>query len=468
MRRTKIVATVGPATSDRQTIRALVPRVDVFRINFSHGDRTSHLRELQTIREEARRAGKTVALLQDLPGPKIRVGKMKDGAADLQKGSRVSIVSDEVEGDGRHFSLNYPDLLKSLGKGDVLHLADGIIRLRVEEATGRSALCTVLAGGVLSSGKGVNAPGVRLRVSLPTRQDIEHLEFGLRHGFDFVAVSFVRTAADIRSVKKLIPPGGPSLIAKVEKREAVANFDAILSEADGIMVARGDLGIQAPIETIPVLQKQIVAKCNEAGKPVIVATQMLVSMVNFPVPSRAEVTDVSTAILDGTDAVMLSDETAVGKYPAESVRMLDRIARATERVFPKHSLPRSEVESHVTGEAIGRAACRLAEYVGAKAIVAPTQTGSTARRVAMYRPRQPIVALCTDSRVARKMKLYCGVIPVISRKAKSMDWLFARADSAAERLGLARRGDRIVVTSGTPGMKGTTNLIKVSVVGSRA
>jgi pyruvate kinase len=234
------------------------------------------------------------------------------------------------------------------------------------------------------------------------------------------------------------------------------------------MVARGDLGIEVPIETVPVIQKDIIRKCNEVGKPVIVATQMLLSMVNFPVPSRAEVTDVSTAILDGTDAVMLSDETTVGKYPVEAVKMLDKIARSTEKSLQSNAGTIPEIEKSDTASAIARAACRLADYVGAKAIVAPTQTGSTARRVSMYRPRHPVVAICTQSQVARMLKLYSGVIPVVSRQARTVDWLFARADQAAEQLGLAKRGERIVVTSGTPGMKGTTDLIKVSVVGSGA
>ncbi len=468
MRRTKVVCTVGPASSAGKIIRRIVPLVDVFRINFSHGDRASHLRDLTTIRREARRAGKIVAILQDLPGPKIRVGKMANGAADIARGSQFLLTASGVLGDSRRASVNYPDLLDSVDKGDLLHLADGIIRLRVEGRGKGGVLCTVLAGGTLSSGKGVNAPGVRMKVEYPTPADAAHLKFGLSHGVDFLAASFIRTPADLRSLRRLMPRDGPMLIAKIEKREAVHNFDEILLEADGVMVARGDLGIEAPIENVPAIQKQIVGKCNLAGKPVIVATQMLVSMVNFPVPSRAEVTDVATAILDGADAVMLSDETAVGKYPVEAARMLNRIARSAEKMPQGPTSSRPESETGETAEAIGRAACRLADYVGAKAIVAPTQTGSTARRVAMYRPRQPIVALCTESRIARQLKLYRGVVPIVVRQAKTTDWLFARAGQAAEKLGFAKKGERIVVTSGTPGMKGTTNVIKVSIVGSRA
>ncbi|MGD0476699.1 MAG: pyruvate kinase [Nitrososphaerales archaeon] len=468
MRRTKIVCTIGPASDAARIVRSLVAQVDVFRINFSHGDMAGHLYEIGTIRSEARRAGKTIGILQDLPGPKVRVGRMLNGSADLVRGSQILLTKSKLEGDSRRVSVNNPDLIDSVQRGDVLHLADGIIRLRVDEKQGDGVQCTVLAGGTLGSDKGVNAPGVRLGVQFPTPADVAHLRFGLKQGVDFVAASFVRTPADMRALRKLMPDDGPLLVAKIEKREAVRNFDLILAEADGIMVARGDLGIEVPIQTVPAIQKEIIRKCNKAGKPVIVATQMLISMVNFPVPTRAEVTDVSTAILDGTDAVMLSDETTVGKYPVESVRMLDKIARATEKSPESYVRSWTESATQDTGEAIGRAACRLADYVGAKAIVAPTQTGSTARRVAMCRPVQPIVAMCTDPRVARRMKLFRGVIPVVSRSAKTIDWLFARADLVSVWLGLAKKGDRIVVTSGTPGMKGTTNLIKVSVVGSRA
>ena len=467
MRRTKIICTIGPATRAHAAVRRLIPLVDVFRINFSHGDRASHLEEIRTIRKEAKRAGRTVAILQDLPGPKIRVGKMANGSADLVRGSQVRLTPVDVEGDASRVPIGNEDLLRSVERGDVLHLADGIIRLRVEEASSREVLATVLAGGVLGSGKGVNAPGVRLKVEYPTAKDVAHLRFGLRQGVDFVAISFVRSPSDVRAVRKLLPPGGPMLIAKIEKKEAVRDFDEILEESDGVMVARGDLGIEVPIETVPAIQKRIISKCNAAGKPVIVATQMLLSMVNFPVPSRAEVTDVSTAILDGADAVMLSDETTVGRYPVESVTMLDRIARSTEKTLEPQGGSLEAAEAEDTGSAIARAACRLADYVGAKAIVAPTETGTTAKRVSMNRPRHPIVALCTEDRVARVLKLYRGVIPVISRRARTIDWLFERADAAAEELGLAKKGERIVVTSGTPGIKGTTNLIKVSLVGSR-
>ena len=468
MRKTKIICTIGPVSRSPGIVRRLLPHVDILRIKISHGDHPSHLEEVRTIRREAKKARRTVAILQDLPGPKVRVGKMVDGSADLVRGSTVELTSEGIQGDAARIPVNNPDLLRSLGEGDVLHLADGVIRLRVEEKGQDSVRCAVLAGGVLSSGKGVNAPGVKLKTRYPTERDVDYLKFGIRLGVDFVAISFVRTPSDVRAVRGILPPRGPLLIAKIEKKEAVSNLDGVIGEADGAMVARGDLGIEAPIETVPAIQKAVIKSCNERGKPVIVATQMLVSMVNFPVPSRPEVTDVSTAIIDGTDAVMLSDETTVGKYPVESVRMLDRIARATERTLSSsiHNLPR--VEPAETGTAIARAACSLADYVGARAIVAPTQTGVTARRVSMYRPSHPIIAICGEPRVARTLKIYRGVLPVVMGPAKTLDRLFEQADRAAESLGLARKGERIVVTSGTPGMIATTNTIKVSVVGSRA
>ena len=468
MRKTKIVCTIGPASSPPRVVRRLVPFVDVFRINFSHGDRASHIEDFATIRKEAKRSGRTIAILQDLPGPKVRVGRIAGGVVNLPSGSQVVLTSAVVEGSSTLIPIGNPGLLTSVERGDVLYLADGIIRLRVEGPVRAGVRCAVLAGGILSSGKGVNAPGVKLKTEYPTTRDVKHLRLGLRLGFDYVAMSFLRTPADVRAVRKLMPPDGPKLIAKIEKKEAVQNLRGILDESDGAMVARGDLGIEVPIETVPAIQKEIIGRCNSAGKPVIVATQMLLSMVNSPVPSRAEVTDVSTAILDGTDAVMLSEETTIGKYPVEAVRMLDRIARSTEKSLQSYAYTPPETETRDTASAIARAACSLADYVGAKAIVAPTGTGATARRVSMYHPRHPIVALCTDNRVARELKLYWGVIPTLSRKAKTIDWLFERADAAAEELGLAKKGERIVVTSGTPGMKGTTNLIKVSVVGSRA
>jgi len=468
LRRTKIVCTIGPASRAPSLVGKLLrAEVDVFRINFSHGNRATQLEEMATIRKQAQRLGRTVAILQDLPGPKIRVGKMSNGSVELTKGSEFTLTARQAVGDGRLATVNNPALIRSVRRGDIIHLADGLIRLRVVESLSDTVRCVVLAGGTLSDGKGVNVPGAKLNIGYPTRNDREHLAFGLEHGVDFVALSFVRSSEDVRSVRRLLPRReGPMLVAKIEKREAVDNFDSILREADGVMVARGDLGIEVASERVPVIQKGIIEKCNEAAKPVIVATQMLVSMVDSPVPTRAETSDVATAVFDGADAVMLSDETAVGKYPVEAVKRLDKIARAAERDFGKYGHVQAEQNTvSPVEDAIARAACRLAGYIGAKTIVAPTQTGSTARRVSKHRPGQPILALCSSARVARQVKLSWGVLPVLVKQAKTTDRLFTMAESAAVSLQLAGRGDKMVVTSGTPGVGGSTDLIKVIEVG---
>lgn len=471
MRRTKIVCTIGPATHSLAMMKRLISAdADVFRINFSHGNEASHREEISNIRRLAEGLGRTVAILQDLPGPKIRVGKMKSGSAELIKGSEFLLTARQIVGDGKIASVNNPVLVRSARKGDVLHLADGLIMLRVEENLGDSVRCTVAAGGTLGDGKGVNAPGVKMKIGFPTRADREHLAFGLKIGVDFMALSFVRSAEDISSVRRIVGRGdSPQLIAKIEKREAAEDFDSILEQADGVMVARGDLGIEIPSERVPVVQKEIIGKCNEAGKPVIVATQMLVSMVSNPIPSRAETSDVANAILDGADAVMLSDETAIGRYPVEAVRTLDRIARAAEKEFARFGQPRAEERAKSPVEdAIGRAACRLAHYIRAKAIVAPTQTGSTAKRVSKYRPEQPILALCSSADVARRMKLNWGIVPVPVKKARNTDQLFSMAEAVAKSLRIAGRGDKMVMTSGTLGVGGSTDLIKVIEIGRAA
>jgi pyruvate kinase len=464
MRRAKIVCTIGPSTRDQKTIARLIAAgVDVFRINFSHGDRRSHEEDIANVRETAGKLGNVVGILQDLPGPKIRVGRVGGGAATLEKGRSFTLTSSDVLGDETRVSVNNQDLIRSLRKGNKIFLADGVIELEVREVSERGAVCTVVNAGVLSSGKGVNVPGARLRLDYPTKQDVTHIEFGLRNKVDFIALSFVSSASDVRAVKKVLRENKQEvpLIAKIEKREAVRNFDRILDEVDAVMVARGDLGVEVPIEQVPSIQKGIIAKCNNVGKPVIVATQMLLSMMNSPSPTRAEVTDVSTAILDGADALMLSDETAVGRFPVDTVAMLDRIARAAEESSTKFTPEKLGAGVVSVGEAVAHAACDLAEYIGAAATFAPTQTGSTPKRVAKYKPSSPIVAMCTDEKVARNLKLYWGVIPVLTEQVGTTDKLLEEASATAKALGLARPRTKIVVTSGTPGVKGSTDLVKV-------
>lgn len=468
LKKIKIICTLGPASSSKPIIKKLISSgVDVFRINFSHGDISTHEHGIKSIKDASTELRRNVALLADLPGPKVRVGKIKNDSVDLVKGQYFTLTSEAIIGDENIASINYPALVKSVKRGNELFLADGIIRLRVEKVKSNSIICTVLNGGKLSSGKGVNAPGLKLDIKYPTERDIEFASFALERGVDFIALSFVTSADDIREVRKRLGDliSSASIIAKIETADAVRNFDSILREADGIMIGRGDLGIEVPIESVPIIQREVIKKCVSAGKPVIVATQMLENMVHSPMPTRAEVTDVSTAILDGADALMLSDETAVGLYPVEAVMMLSRIAKTTEKILSKNLYAELEGKTADVAEAVGHAACKLANYVGAKAIVAPTQTGSTAKRVARYRPMQPIVALCTDEHVARQLNLYWGVIPVIVRRVMTTDELFKQAELVVLDLGIARKYDKIIVTSGTPGVKGTTNLLKVHTIG---
>jgi pyruvate kinase len=464
------VSTIGPSSRDPATIGRMVDAgVDVFRINFSFGDRKSHGQGVRRIRAQTRARRRIVGILQDLPGPKIRIGKIRNGAVSLTKGRDFVLTTSSLIGDSTRATVNHPDMPSLLHEGDSLYLADGAIELKVIRVEdGRQIRCKVVNGGLLSSGKGLNAPGIDLAFKVPTDVDVSHLTYGLKLGVDFFALSFVRDASEITSARKIASQekGGEKafLIAKIEKREAVENFDSIVQEADGIMVARGDLGIEMPLEQVPIVQKKIIRRCNELGKPVMVATQILESMVDSLIPTRAEVSDISNAILDGADSLMLSDETAAGKYPVEAVSMLDRVARATDSILDGHLKdppPGAEVGVQ---EAVGHAACSLAGYIGASAIVAPTQTGATVKRITKYRPNIPVIAMCIDERVARKLTLLRGVTPIMTRRRERVDDLFADAQKAIASLDLTKKGDRIVFASGKPGVEGSTDLVKVHTI----
>jgi pyruvate kinase len=468
IRKTKIICTVGPSSRSPTTIQELIRAgVDVFRINFSFGDASSHAEEVRVIRKEGERLARAVAILQDLPGPKIRVGRVQNGGADLQKGSQFTLTARQVLGDVKRVHVNYPPLISSLQKGDRVYLVDGTIELKVKEVAGEDAICTVVTGGHLSSGRGINAPGVHIDIKYPTKADLESLSTGLRIGVDFVALSFVRTAADVLKVRKFIADGGGDtpLIIKIEKLEAVRNLSSILAEADGVMVARGDLGVETPLERVPIVQKDIIERCNAAGKPVIVATQMLLSMLKSPFPTRAEVADITAAVLDGADALMLSDETAVGSYPVECVKVLDKVARAVELSTKGHRKVNVPSGRLSVEEAVSHAACKIAASIDASAIAAPTKTGLTAKRASKYRPDAPVIAMCTDSRVARRLAVYWGVTPVVIKEAATTDEMFTIAEEVVKRTGVAKKGDRVVITSGTPGVRGSTDLVKVKAVG---
>ncbi|NOZ93394.1 MAG: pyruvate kinase [Acidobacteria bacterium] len=466
LRRTKIVATLGPATDSAEGIgRLIAAGVDVFRLNFSHGDRKTHARTISRIREAAARTGREIGILQDLGGPKIRLGVLPEGGVAVEPGTtvRLDTSSEPVAG---ALPVNYPYLAEDVKPGDPILLADGTVELRVEDIAGGTVLCSVVTGGRLSSHKGVNLPGSRLRVPAFTDKDRLDLEVGLANGVDFVALSFVRNEEDLAPVIEIL--GGitprPLLIAKIEKPQAVERLERIIERVDGLMVARGDLGVELPVEQVPLIQKRIIREAVQAGKPVITATQMLGSMVSSPRPTRAEASDVANAVLDGTDAVMLSEETAVGSYPVEAVRTLDRIARTVEpSVDHEAFLARLPAESHrPTDEAIGHAACWLARDVEARAIVASTVSGTTARLVARFRPAVPIFALTPHPWVERQLNLSWGVVPAHVEAFRDTDAMFELARGWAAGGGLAGSGDRLVLTAGVPiNVPGATNMLRV-------
>jgi pyruvate kinase len=468
MSRTKIVCTIGPASRSPETLERLARAgMDVARLNFSHGTQAEHAEVIQTIRGLADRIGRPLAILQDLAGIKIRIGDIAGGDVRLETDSAFTLTTRRVPGDAREVSLDNPDLARSVRPGDTLLLSDGEVELRVESTTGADIGCRVVAGGALSSHKGIHLPGRSIDAEGLTAKDQEDLAFGISRGVDYVALSFVRSAADVLAARRFLDQRRAAipLIAKIEKHEAIAAIDDILAAADGLMVARGDLGVETPLEHVPLLQKMLIDRANRAGKPVITATQMLLSMVENSRPTRAEVGDVANAILDGTDAVMLSEETAAGRYPVEAVATMRRIAEDTETAIPHDAWMRRFEDKSLQSmpEAVAGAACELAEHIGASVIVAWTESGTTARLVARHRPRRPILALSTRPETARRLALVWGVTPLVADLCPSTDAMLERAPHIAGRHGLLRPGEKAVITAGVPiGVSGSTNLIKAA------
>jgi pyruvate kinase len=465
-KRTKIIATIGPASSSEAVIAKLIRAgMDVARLNFSHGERTDHKKRIRLIRQEAAKAGKQIAIIQDLQGPKIRVGVVEHDAVTLRRGDTVTVTTRHVTGTSSMFSVTYPRLIKELKIRETILIDDGRIELTVIKKEANSLRCRIIRGGVLKSHKGINLPGSRLSLPSLTHKDREDLLFGIEQGIDYVALSFVRSAGDIENAKRFLRTIGAEIpiIAKIEKPEAVQNLDAIISAADGIMVARGDLGVEMPPEQVPLLQKKIITACNKAEKPVITATQMLESMIESPQPTRAEASDVANAILDGTDCVMLSGETAAGKYPVQAVEVMARIAVQAET-----SLSPVPADGDIAGvgESVAHAACRAAEEQQAKAIVTFTQSGTTALLVSKHRPTVPIIAATPFEKVARRISLYWGVMPVIVRTRQTTDDMIAAVEDAMLGRKLVKQRDLIVITAGVPiGEAGSTNMMKIHRVG---
>ncbi len=462
-RRTKIVATVGPATSSPEVLRQLVGLIDGARLTFSHGTHEDHAETARLITEERQAQNRAVAIIADLQGPKLRIGDLNGGAVELVRGERMTIAGEDVaSGDDVPVA---PAVLGSvlLPGHDVL-IDDGSVRLRVERVERGRASCEVLVGGTVQSHKGVNRPGVSLPIPSLTRKDIDDLQFALELGCDFVALSFVRSASDVQALRTLIEASSSTahVIAKIERGEAVAVLDEILQFADAVMVARGDLGVEIGAAEVPLLQKRIILRSLERGKPVITATQMLESMIHAPEPTRAEASDVANAVLDGTSALMLSGETAIGDYPLESVAYMDRIARAVEPSLDyRHEIPTAD-EDPTIGSAMSNAACDIAEALAATALLVPTFTGRTASAVARLRPRRPIIGLTHHDYSLHHMALEWGVTPVPIPQCADVEELWSTSIEAARRTGIVDPGDRIVITAGTAvNIPGSTNVIKV-------
>jgi pyruvate kinase len=464
-RRTKIVCTIGPASSNPETIdRLVVGGMDAARLNFSHGTHDQHAERAELVRGAQQRAGRPLALIADLQGPKLRIGDLVSPLV-LVEGDQVDVTG-ESNGDANTIPISPPVLQQVLLPGHDVLIDDGRVRLRVEEVDGGRARATVIVGGPVESHKGVNLPGIAVPVPSLTEKDLRDLEFALELGVDYVALSFVRSADDCRSLRELLQAADSTalIIAKIEKGEALVDLDQIVRASDAVMVARGDLGVEIGPAAVPLVQKRIILCALEHGKPAITATQMLESMIRHVEPSRAEASDVANAVLDGTSALMLSGETAVGNYPAESVQYMDRIARAVEpSLDPRHELTRAADSPFPTvGEAMSNAACDIAEVLGAVAILVPTYSGRTASAVARHRPQRPIIAVTHKRHAVQQLALEWGVVPHEIQECKDVEDLWARTLEAARETGIVEPGDRVVITAGTAvNVPGTTNVIKV-------
>ncbi len=472
MRKTKIVCTIGPASESVEKLSQLIEAgMNVARLNFSHGDYEEHGARIKSIREAAERAGKHVAILLDTKGPEIRTNNFENGVAELVAGNEVIVSMEEVLGTAEKFSITYPGLVNDVNVGSKILLDDGLIELEVVEIGSTELRTKILNSGTIKNKKGVNVPNVSVNLPGITEKDANDIRFGIEQGVDFIAASFVRRASDVLEIRELLEnnnAGDIHIIPKIENQEGVDNIDEILEVSDGLMVARGDLGVEIPAEEVPLVQKELIKKCNSLGKPVITATQMLDSMQRNPRPTRAEASDVANAIFDGTDAIMLSGETAAGLYPVEAVQTMYKIAvRAESALKYEELLKRKGRESQRTiTDAISQSVAHTALNLEAAAVVTATESGHTARMISRYRPKSPIVAVTHSAEVCRKLALVWGVYPQLGTKATSTDEMLEIAVQEAVKTEFIDHGDLIVITAGVPvGETGTTNLIKVHVIG---
>jgi pyruvate kinase len=472
MRTTKIVATLGPATDDLEILKKLFEAgVDVFRLNASHGSQDDHAKRIAAIRQIAADTRRNVSILLDLQGPKIRLGVFKNGGAYLGTGSVFTITTQQVEGTAEIASTGYPDFARDVNPGDTALLADGTVQLEVIASDGISAQCRVVRGGPISDRKGINLPGVKISTPSLSKKDIADAHFGVAQGVDFIALSFVRTGKDVLRLRHLLDEADAKqpIIAKIEKPEAWQNLDAIVEEADGIMVARGDLGVEMALEKVPMIQKAIIERTRQYGKFVITATQMLESMIENPLPTRAEVSDIANAIYDGTSALMLSAETSTGKFPIESVKMMAKIALETENVLRDQGFKEVQLVSQpTTPHIIADAAYHAARSAGACALVVGTTTGATARLLARYRPPVPIYAFTGSEAVARQLSIVYGVQAIVAPASTSTDTMLMEMERRLVESGRLAIGSSVVFVAGQPvNQTGTTNMLKLHRVTGR-
>jgi pyruvate kinase len=468
MRSTKIVGTIGPASRDPQVLEEMIHAgLDVARLNFAHGDPEHHAETVGLVRAAAERAGREVGVLQDVPGPKLRIGPVGGDVAHLETGSQVVLTSEKVEGDAKRLPVAWPGFSELLGQGDVVYLADGAIRLRVDDPRDGEVTTTVEVGGTVGSRQGMNLPNVTMSLPAVSEDDLTLIDAGVEMGVDLMALSFIKTAEDLKPVRERLAAHDSDIpvLAKIEKPQAAENIDEIVEAADGVMVARGDLGIELPIEEVPLVQKRLLYVAGQKAKPSITATQMLESMVQSTRPTRAEVTDVANAIFDGTDAVMLSQETAIGRDPAGAIRMMAAIAETTERELPywrmltERGLRGGAVDASIAFGAVG-----AVYQLGLKVLVCPTMTGRSARLLSSHRPQVPTLALSPRIEVVRRCSLYWGVRGALNEEPEETMGLLASCTEAAKSAGLAQPGERVGITAGVPKEPGGTNLFHVTTV----
>ena len=473
MKKTKIVGTIGPASESEEILRKLFENgLNVCRLNFSHGTHSEHKMRIDTIKKVREELGIPIAIMLDTKGPEIRLKNFKDGTIELKQDDIFTLTTRDILGDENIVSISYENLPNDIEVGNMILIDDGLVELQILEIIdGTDIKCIALNNGTLKNHKGVNVPNVKINLPAIIQKDVDDILFGIENGIDFIAASFIRKSEDVMEIRRILESNNGQnidIIAKIENQEGVDNIDEIIMVSDGIMVARGDLGVEIDTEIMPLVQKELIKKANIAGKPVITATQMLDSMMRNPRPTRAEVTDVANAILDGTSAIMLSGETAAGKYPVNSVVTMHKIAIKTEESFDHEEILRSKsIQSEITTtNAIGKATCNTAQDLKAEAIVTATSSGHTSRAISKFRPKAPIIAVTTTEEVRRKLALEWGVYPVLTSESFTTDEVLENSVEAAIKAGYVKEGDLIVITAGIPvGLSGSTNLIKVHTVG---